>query len=98
VLKQIFAQRIRRLREYALSNLPKGVVRDKVISLCNNSSLFQKFYDHPNAHRTSNMVDRLMRQQNFFKNPIIYNDIKHKLFIRIILSTESVRISKNLDP
>ena len=47
-----------------MSNLPEGVVLDKVIALCSKSGLFQKAYDHPNAHRTSNMIDRLMKQQD----------------------------------
>jgi len=62
--KRSFAQRIRRLQEKALQTLDKGIVLDKVLSLCAKSSLFSKFYDHPTAHRTSNMVDRLMRWQD----------------------------------
>jgi hypothetical protein len=59
--KRSFSQRIRRLREKALEKIGKGIVLDKVLALCNKTPNFIKAFDHPNAHRTSNMVDRLMR-------------------------------------
>ncbi len=62
--KPAFAQRLRRLKEWSLKNLPEGVVLEKVLSLCSKSTLFQQAYDHPNAHRTSNMIDRLMKKQD----------------------------------
>ena len=59
--KRSFSQRIRRLREKALEKITKGIVLDKVLALCNKAPNFAKAYDHPGAHRTSNMADRLMR-------------------------------------
>lgn len=59
--KRSFSQRIRRLRELAKEKIKNGIVLDKVLSLCTKSSMFMKSYDHPNSHRTSNMIDRLMR-------------------------------------
>jgi hypothetical protein len=59
-----FAQRIRHLKTWANKTLSAGTVRDKVISLCNNSFLFQKAYKYVNAHRTSNMIDRVIRYQD----------------------------------
>ena len=64
--KRAFSQRIRRLREWAQETLEEGVVLDKILALCDKSPLFAKAYDYPNAHRTSNMVDRLMRWQDRF--------------------------------
>jgi hypothetical protein len=64
--KRSFSQRIRRLREWAQRNLEPGVVRDKVLALCDKAPLFAQAYDHPDAYRTSNMVDRLMRRQDRF--------------------------------
>jgi hypothetical protein len=64
--KRSFAQRIRRLREWALVTLKEGVVQKKILALCAKSRLFARAYDHPNAHRTSNMLDRLMRWQDKF--------------------------------
>lgn len=59
--KRSFSQRIRRLREKAVEKIEKGIVLSKVLALCDKAPHFAKAYDHPNAHRTSNMVDRLMR-------------------------------------
>ena len=59
--KRSFSQRIRRLREKALAKIKAGIILDKVLSLCDKAPNFAKAYDHPTAHRTSNMVDRLMR-------------------------------------
>ncbi len=59
--KRSFSQRIRRLREKALEKIKEGIILEKVLSLCDKAPNFAKAYDHPNAHRTSNMVDRLMR-------------------------------------
>jgi len=64
--KRAFSQRIRRLREWAQDTLDEGVVLDKLLALCEKSPLFAQAYDHPSAHRTSNMVDRLMRWQDQF--------------------------------
>ncbi len=63
--KSAFSQRIRRLREWA-KNLTPGVVKDKILSLCEKKDEFMKAYDFPGAHRTSNMIDRLMKWQDEF--------------------------------
>ena len=64
--KRAFSQRIRRLREWAQATLEAGIVLDKLLALCEKAPLFTPAYDHPSAHRTSNMVDRLMRWQDRF--------------------------------
>jgi hypothetical protein len=64
--KRAFSQRIRRLREWAQETLDEGVVLNKLLALCEKAPLFAQAYDHPNSHRTSNMVDRLMRWQDRF--------------------------------
>jgi hypothetical protein len=64
--KRAFSQRLRRLREWAQETLEEGVVLNKLLALCEKAPLFTQAYDHPNAHRTSNMVDRLMRWQDRF--------------------------------
>lgn len=61
--KPAFSQRIRRLREWA-DNLKPGVVKDKILSLCDKKDEFIKAYDFPGAHRTSNMIDRMMKWQD----------------------------------
>ena len=58
--KRTMSQRLRRLLEWAKERL-SGVVLTEVEDLCNKRHLWQKAYDHPGAHRTSNMLDRIMR-------------------------------------
>ncbi len=62
--KRHFAQRLRRLGEWAI----KGKVKQKTIlqrllNLKGKSKQFQVAYDHPEAARTSNRLDRLMNYQ-----------------------------------
>jgi hypothetical protein len=58
-----FSQRIRRLREWA-SLLEDSPVKKAVSDLCGKAAKFKAAFQKPNAHRTSNMVDRLMNYQN----------------------------------
>jgi len=58
-----FSQRIRRLRGWAKGCLT-GIVLDKVLNLCDKRDLWTIAYHHPKGHRTSNMLDRLMRSMN----------------------------------
>lgn len=64
--KRAFPQRPHRLREWAQERLEAGVVLDKLLGLCEKAPLFVQAYDHPTAHRTSNMLDQLMRRQDRF--------------------------------
>jgi hypothetical protein len=59
--KRAFAQRLRRLREWASDALPESEMKHKTLDLCDKRDALSPSYDHPLAHRTSNMVDRLMR-------------------------------------
>ena len=61
--KREMAQRLRRLREWAKENL-KGAVLEETLKLCQRSKEYQEALDHPNCHRTSNMLDRVMREMN----------------------------------
>lgn len=58
--KRSFCQRLRRLKEWSNKHTD-GILKEKLQSLCNKSKEFSKAYDHKDCHRTSNMVDRLMR-------------------------------------
>jgi hypothetical protein len=58
--KRTMAQRLRRLAEWARQQV-SGIVLQEVEDLCRKKALWQKAYDHPDGHRTSNMLDRLMR-------------------------------------
>ncbi len=58
-----FSQRIRRLREW-VSDLADSPVRKAVLNLCAKASEFKEGLRNPDAHRTSNMIDRLMNYQD----------------------------------
>jgi hypothetical protein len=51
------------LRDWATKNL-QGVILEKVLDVCEKQEEWSLWYDHPESHATSNMLDRLMRQQN----------------------------------
>lgn len=55
-----FSERIQELRIWATAHL-SGVVYQKAIALCDKESLFVAAYQLPGCHRTSNMLDRIMR-------------------------------------
>ena len=59
--KRAFSQRLRRVRAWAETALPDGMMKSHTLNLCEKRNQFSKSYDHPGAHRTSNMVDRLMK-------------------------------------
>jgi hypothetical protein len=56
-----FAQRLRRLREWAEENVKAAWLLEQVQKVCGRAREYGAAYDHPQAHRTSNMLDRLMR-------------------------------------
>jgi hypothetical protein len=61
--RRSFAQRLRWLRQWATEHLT-GIVREKVLDLCQKRDWWSVAYRHPGGHRTSNMLDRLMRGMN----------------------------------
>jgi hypothetical protein len=58
--RRSFAQRLRSLRSWAGGHL-SGIVQDKTLALCNKGPRFAVAYRHSDCHRTSNMLDRVMR-------------------------------------
>ena len=61
--RRTFGQRIRRLREWAVRVL-KGEILERVLRLCGRAKEYGKAYEHPDAQRTSAMLDRVMRSMN----------------------------------
>ena len=64
--KRSFSQRVRRLHQWANNeenNLP-SVILNPINKLKNKVHSFSASYDHPHAHRTSNMLDRLMQRMS----------------------------------
>jgi len=64
--KGAFSQRVRRLSEHCQNtqNEIPDVISAKIKKLKDNLPQFSEAYDFPDAHRTSNMVDRLMQRMD----------------------------------
>lgn len=62
--KRQLAQQIRRLSEWATNNIMDSPMKENVLKLCKKKKKWMAHFDIPNAHRTSNMIDRLMRNMN----------------------------------
>jgi len=62
--KLSLAQQIRRLREWAQKQLPECPMKKNVLKLCKKKKRWMEHLDFPTAHRTSNMMDRLMKSMN----------------------------------
>lgn len=64
-----FAQRLRRVAEWTRRQSLSGWVLEQVEKLCRRSGEYAVAYAHPGGHRTSNMLDRVMRGMNrYFGN------------------------------
>jgi len=64
--RQGFAQRLRRLREWA-QRQRRGVVLEQVLRLGGRSKQYGQAYRQPQGHRTSNLLDRVMKlMQRYF--------------------------------
>jgi hypothetical protein len=59
-----FAQRLRRLREWARRRGMSAWLLEQVEKLCGRSKEYAEAYSHPGGHRTSTMLDRVMRAMN----------------------------------
>ena len=62
--RRSFAQRLRRLWEWAKNQVKTAWVLEQVQKLCGRVREYGKAYQHPGGHRTSNMLDRVMRSMN----------------------------------
>lgn len=62
--RRSFAQRMRRLWEWAEANISGAWLLEQVQKVCGRSEEYARAYDHPGGHRTSNMLDRVMRSMN----------------------------------
>jgi hypothetical protein len=62
--RKSFGQRLRRLWEWARRSVEASWVLAQVKKLCGRSKEYGLAYAHPGGHRTSNMLDRVMRGMN----------------------------------
>ena len=77
--KRALSQQIRRLREWTIVNVVNCPMKDNILKLCTKKERWMKHIDNINAHRTSNMLDRLMRIMK-----------KHKINSQMFHSTTEV--------
>lgn len=59
--KRSFSQRIRRLREWTLTHIQQEKLLSPILKLCERYQEFTPYFDRKTTHRTSNMLDRLMK-------------------------------------
>lgn len=62
--KSSLAQQIRRLREWSKKWVPDSPMKENILKLCKKKRRWIQHFDYPKAHKTSNMIDRLMRAMN----------------------------------
>ncbi len=62
--RRSFAQRLRRLREWARRQAMSAWLQEQVEKLCGRSKEYARADSHPHGRRTSNMLDRMMRGMN----------------------------------
>jgi hypothetical protein len=62
--RRSFSQRLRRLGEWARQQDLTAWLLEQVQKLCGRSQEYGLAYHHPGGHRTSNMLDRVMRSMN----------------------------------
>ena len=60
--KKTFAQRLRRFKDWANKHVKMPGTLSKILALCGKSKLYQTAYDHPDGYRTSNAIDRSLKQ------------------------------------
>lgn len=59
--KRQLAQQLRRLNEWTTQHLPECAMKENIFKLCAKKKRWLEHLDFPSAHRTSNMLDRVMR-------------------------------------
>jgi len=62
--RRSFAQRLRRLGEWVARSVGATYVLEQVRKLCGRGQDYGVAYAHPGGHRTSTMLDRVMRAMN----------------------------------
>jgi hypothetical protein len=59
-----FGQRLRRLQQWASTNVSHEIILTKLVALKTKATQFKLSFDAPQAYRTSNQVDRLIDYQD----------------------------------
>ncbi len=61
-----FMDQVNELKSWAKDSIESEVSLQSILKLCDKANQFVKTYEHPKAYRTSNMLDRIMDQQDRF--------------------------------
>jgi hypothetical protein len=77
--KRSFSQYLRHLKKWAEKSVPDSIMKSKLLDLCAKRRKWTTFYDYPQAHRTSNALDRLMKfmSRHLYMHQNYHSDIKH---------------------
>ena len=59
--KRSMSQQIRRLREWAILELPASAMKENLLKLCKKKTKWLAHFDVPSAYRTSAHLDRIMK-------------------------------------
>jgi hypothetical protein len=70
--RKSFGQRMRRLWEWAQANVKGAWLLEQVQKVCKRKQEYGLAYAHPGGHRTSNMLDRVMRSMSRY-----FDDCQH---------------------
>jgi hypothetical protein len=70
--RRSFAQRMRRLWEWAKAEVKGPWLLEQVQKMCGRAREYGLAYSHPGGHRTSNMLDRVMRSMSRY-----FEDCQH---------------------
>lgn len=62
--RRAFAQRMRRLWEWAVANVKGAWLLEQVEKMCKRKQEYGEAYGYEGGHRTSNMLDRVMRSMS----------------------------------
>jgi hypothetical protein len=62
--KSTFLGKLDNLKEWATKTIKAGMGLEAILKLCNKANEYVKAYDYPSAHKTSNMLDRIMDHQD----------------------------------
>jgi hypothetical protein len=70
--RRAFAQRMRRMWEWAVANVKGAWLLGQVEKMCKRKQEYGAAYGHEGGHRTSNMLDRVMRSMSRY-----FEDCQH---------------------
>lgn len=75
--KRELAQKIRRLKEWTQTKVPDSPMKNNILKLCQKKKKWMLHLDHPNAYKTSNMLDRLMKamKRHAFNSQMFHSTI-----------------------